>query len=202
MARKKWVPQTSVTPELIKSREKRKWQIAFRRYVIERKPSVPYAPYFGLDIENLRKWLEIQFPEDLGWDDFGRKWQFDHIIPVAYFDFSQEEELKLCWNFINIRVKSIGHPHQGGWLEALQARTYFNDLYAATRYPPCLSLLQKLRSLEQQDPADSTKQQAFIMAHQPYLSMIANYSAFEFDLLNSGRSVDEVNKEVDFLKKF
>jgi hypothetical protein len=31
--------------------------------------------------------------------------------------------------------------------------------------------------------------------------MIENYSAFEFELLNSGRDISEVKKEIEFLKK-
>ena len=84
MKRKKWSTQTEITPILVKSREKRKWQIAFRRYVLERNPSVFYAPYFGLDIDTLRKWLESQFMEGIDWDGFGKDWQFEHIIPVTY----------------------------------------------------------------------------------------------------------------------
>ena len=61
MPRKKWSAQTEVTPSLLKLREKRRWQIALRRYVIERNISTFYAPYFGLDVENIRIWFEMQF---------------------------------------------------------------------------------------------------------------------------------------------
>ncbi|MFI5132361.1 MAG: hypothetical protein ACHQFX_20330, partial [Chitinophagales bacterium] len=85
MSRKRWTPQKEVTPALLKFREKRKWQISLRRYVIDKSPCPLYAPYFGLDIENLRKWFEMQFSDNIAWGDFGKKWQFDHIIPVTYF---------------------------------------------------------------------------------------------------------------------
>jgi hypothetical protein len=32
--------------------------------------------------------------------------------------------------------------------------------------------------------------------------MIENCSAFEFELINSGRNISEVKKEIAFLKKF
>jgi hypothetical protein len=106
MPRKKWTPQTEVTESLIRFREKRKWQLGYRRYVLERSPSESYAPYFGLDIETLRKWFELQFTDELTWDNFGKAWQFDHIIPATYFDYSNENDLQLCWSFINIRSKN------------------------------------------------------------------------------------------------
>jgi hypothetical protein len=106
MTRKRWQAKTDITPSLIKLREKRKWQIALRRYVLEKNPSSFYAPYFGLDIEKMRNWFECQFENGTSWEDFGKKWQFDHVIPVTYFNFSDDNELKLCWNFINLRVRS------------------------------------------------------------------------------------------------
>ena len=57
MARKKWTPRDEITPELLAAREKRKWQIALRRYVLDGNPSTRYAPYFGLDIKTLRRFL-------------------------------------------------------------------------------------------------------------------------------------------------
>ena len=107
MVRKKWTPKEEVTEGLLKFRAKRRWQIALRRYIIEKNPCFAYAPYFGLDIENFRKWIEIQFDEELNWDNFSKKWQFDHIVPVAYFDFDSESDLRLCWNFMNVSVEKL-----------------------------------------------------------------------------------------------
>ena len=191
------------TPSLLKFRQKRKWQIALRRYVLLKTPCIEYAPYFGLDIRNMREWFEMQFPEGLGWDDFATQWQFDHIVPVTYFDFSKEEELKMCWNFTNIRVELLQqNKDRGNRLDVLAAKGFFNELYNKTNYQPCLRLLEKIDRLEISEFISTEKQHAFITAHRSYLDMIANYSTFEFELLNMGRTVDEVVKEVNFLKKF
>lgn len=86
-------------------KEKRKWQIALRRYILQGYGSYIYAPYFGIDAPNFRKWIEIQLDETFSWESFPSKWQFDHIIPIVYFDLNDQEDLKLCWNFTNIHVK-------------------------------------------------------------------------------------------------
>jgi hypothetical protein len=39
--------------------------VAYRRYVLEKAPSESYARYFGLDIETLRQWFELQFTEEI-----------------------------------------------------------------------------------------------------------------------------------------
>jgi hypothetical protein len=202
MARKRWTPQLDVTPSLLKFREKRKWQINLRRYVIEKNPCPSYAPYFGLDIENLRQWFEMQFESDITWGDFGKKWHFDHIIPVTYFDFAEEAELRMCWNFTNLRVAQF--KRNKDWVnsfDALAAKGYFGNLYKKTLYLPCLKLLEKIERIELSAVISTDSQQAFIKEYKTYLDMIEGYSGFEFELLNKGRSIDEVKKEVAFLKK-
>ena len=203
MPRKATVPKSDLTPALLKFREKRKWQIALRRYVLEQKPSPEYAPYFGLDITNLRQWFEIQFEPGVSWNDFAHKWQFDHIIPVTYFDFGDDQELKTCWNFTNLRAAiSNGAKDPGHYLDIFAAKRYFEQLYQKTLYKPCLALLDKIDRLSALAIVHSEKQQDFITKHRPYLDILENYSSFEFELLNNGRTINEVIKETAFLKKF
>lgn len=200
MARKRWEAKTEITPELLKFREKRKWQIALRRYVVERNPSTFYAPYFGLDIETIRKWFEVQLPRDLGWDDFGKKWQLDHLVPVTCFDFSSEYELSLCWNFVNLRASvNSDSAEKGARIDILGARNYFKRLYEQSGYPICLGLIQKLEALESKGP-DPGIQEAFLKDHREHIALIQGYNAAEFELLNAGRTPAEVKKEMDFLK--
>ena len=201
MARKKWTAKTNITPELLKFREKRKWQINLRRYVIDRSPCPLYAPYFGLDIENIRKWFERQFNGDLSWANFAKSWQFDHIIPVTYFDHSQEDELKLCWNFTNLRVEPFDrNKNRGNRMDVLGARKFFDALYARTGYPVTGALSERIAQIELNEFKSSEPQQQFLTELREYLVHIENYSVFEFELLNRGRSIEEVNKEISFLK--
>ena len=204
MPRKKQAP-TNLDPSeaLLKFREKRKWQISLRRYVLEKHICVAYAPYFGLDVANMRQWFEFQFREGVGWDNFGKAWQFEHIIPVTYFDFSNEEELKMCWNFTNLRVERFQlNKDRGSRLDVLAAKNYFKELYDKTKYTPCLKLLKKIDRIELSEFVSTESQQAFIIEHWEYLKMIEGYSFFEFELLNSGRNIEEVRKEIEFVKNF
>ena len=202
MPRKKWSSQTDITPALLKLREKRKWQIALRRYVFDQHYSASYAPYFGLDIKSIRNWFEVQFENDMSWDSFGKNWQFDHIIPVTYFDFSDTEELKMCWNFTNLRAGPIYlNKNRGQAVDVLAAKAYFAELYKSTHYDPCFNLYQKIEKIEISELISSEKQFDFITKHKEYLEQIEHYSAFEFELLNRGRSIEEVNKEIALLKK-
>lgn len=203
MARKRWEAKTEITPELIKFRDKRKWQIALRRYVIEKSLTVFYAPYFGLDIENLRKWFEYQFTEGLNWENFGKAWQFEHVIPLSYFNIAEEAELKMCWSFVNLRVEALNSDKgTGNRVDILGAKAYFQRLFEKTGYKHCKDLIDKIESVEKAELLTTTAQESFLVEHLDYLKEIEGYNSFEFELLNNGRSIESLKKEMEFLKKY
>ncbi|HSU28600.1 MAG TPA: hypothetical protein VLJ68_09485, partial [Chitinophagaceae bacterium] len=184
MPRKRWQPREGNSPDIINSREKRKWQIAFRRYVLEKRGSSFYAPFFGLDIENIRKWMEIQFSEGVGWLDFGKKWQFDHILPVSCFDFENPDDLKLCWNFLNLRVVILGaHKKKVDSLDILAARNFFKTVFTQTQYSVCERFLEKIDQLEAFKWIPSGQQQSFLLEKKNFLEEIEGFDAYAFDLL-------------------
>ena len=188
---------------LLKKREKRKWQIALRRYILEKAQSGNYARYFGLDIDFFREWIAIQFKGDLSWENFAEKWQFDHIVPVAYFDFTNEEDLLLCWNFINIRVERIEHNKaRGNRIDVMCVRTYFEDLYDRTKYPFCLRMLQKIKIIEANNIESNKELEIFIIKNQLYFEQIALFDQADFQRLNQGASISTVLAEKEIVRKF
>jgi len=203
MARKKWTPKEEVTDSDLKFREKRKWQLAFRRYVLEKQPSQQYAPYFGLGIEQYRKWIELQFTGDLNWENFGIQWQFDHIVPVAYFDYSVEEDLKLCWNFINIRVEKIHlNKNRGHRVDILAAKAYFEQLHQKTGYTLCLDMINKINAVEIANIQSEPHIENFIIENKAYLETLSTLSHVEFNQLNTGMSLEDILLQREILKKY
>lgn len=196
-------PKSNIDQALLKFRAKRKWQIALRRYVIHKMGGVSYAPYFGLDVASFRKWIELQFDTDIDWADFSAKWQFDHIIPVTYFDFENESDLRLCWNFINIRVEKFElKKTRANRPDIPAAKIFFETLYEKTRYGQAFLMLQKIDQIETPKIAGSDKQEDFIVQNIDYLNTIAGFSEYEFDKLNYGIAPVEILSERDLLKKF
>lgn len=183
--------------------EKRKWQIALRRYVLEKNKSSQYAPYFGLPIDMFRNWIELQFDEGLSWDNFSSAWQFDHIVPVALFDLREEEELKLCWSFINIRVENILHTKtKGNRPDSYETKRYFEKLHQKTLFPLCLLMIDKLNKLDVLELTASQKQQNFFLENKAYLETVSTFGAFEFTQLNQGDKIEDVLKQKNQLKQF
>lgn len=203
MTRKRWTPQEEVTDSLLKFREKRKWQLAYRRYVLEGSPSEAYAPYFGLDAKTLRNWFELQFTEDLNWENFGSSWQFDHIVPAAYFNYSNEEDLRLCWSFINIRVERIDqNKNRGSRVDVISVKPYFQSLYNKTGFSLCLKMIEKIESIEISSIKSHNSIESFIIENKVWLEQISTLTNEEFSRYNAGMAISEILLEREILKKF
>lgn len=63
--------------------------------------------YIGCSIEMFKKWIEYNFDENMKWDNYGKYWQIDHIIPCASFDFSDEKNIYTCFNWANLAPLEI-----------------------------------------------------------------------------------------------
>lgn len=205
MARKKWTPKEKeeVTESVLRIREKRKWQLAYRRYVLENLPSEAYASYFGLDSKTLRQWFECQFTAGLQWDNFGKAWQFDHIVPATYFDYSNEEDLKLCWSFINMRVEPIDeNKARSNRIDVLAVRAYFEDLYQKTGFALCNSMFEKIRAIEASNIQSRPAIENFIIQNKERLETIGTLSKEELASLNTGTELKDILLEREILRKF
>jgi hypothetical protein len=184
-------------------KEKRKWQLALRRYILQGYGSFVYAPYFGIDAENFRKWIALQFNEEFSWKSFSSNWQFDHIIPVAYFDLTDEEDLKLCWNFTNIRIeKSEMNKNRGNRVDILTAKAYFEDLYNKTEYFICKKMVEKINSLEISLIESTESMKNFLLQNKDYLETIRHFSEHDYNELNTGKSSKDILLEKAMFEKF
>jgi hypothetical protein len=201
--RKKWEAKTEITPSLLKFREKRKWQISLRRYVLDKAKCYYYAPFFGLDNTSFREWIELQFDETLSWENFSTAWQFDHIVPVNYFDFNIVDDMKLCWNFINIRVEKCDlNKGRGNRIDVIAAKTYFEVLYKETGLGICQKMIEKISSIEVSQISSHQKLESFILKEKKFLDMASSLTADEFEKINMGVSMEEIESEKALLKKF
>jgi hypothetical protein len=60
--------------------------------------------YLGCNSVQLRKHLQSKFTDGMSWDNYGRGgWEIDHIRPCCYFDLTDEEQVKICFNFSNLQ---------------------------------------------------------------------------------------------------
>ncbi len=191
----KWTATEDLLKKNQVSNEKKKWQIALRRYIIDKKPSKNYAPFFGIDIETFRKWIELQFNNELNWENFGSSWQFEHIIPVIYFSADKNDQ-KLCWNFTNIFVSSENNIER----DILSAKTYFQTLWEQTGYFICRLMLEKITEVESN--LNYKPQLSFFETYGKGLSTMVDFDETDFERLNKGETLKDLLYEKEILSKF
>ena len=69
----------------------------------------------------LKKWLEHQFDSKMSWDNYGKYWHIDHVIPCASFDLLDEIEQFKCFNWKNLRpCEAIENVSKGDKIDNLQ----------------------------------------------------------------------------------
>lgn len=199
---------------LWRAKEKRKWQIALRRYVFKENKAFAYAPYFGIEADGFRSWIAFQFSDGLSWDNFSIKWQFGHVLPMTYFDFTNDADLRLCWNFTNVRVEPLQESLNNGGVNAdfkhgdlLRAKLYFGELYARSNNNGlALKMLAKIESIEAgflfvQDAGFDTLA-AFLLEKRAYLQQIDSFDSDAFLKLNEGVALEEILAEQQLMAKF
>lgn len=195
--------QKTKTESYYKKVRRSKWSLALRRYIIDQNQNKDYAYYFGLDCKTFKKWIEIQFTEKESWDNYGKAWQFDHIVPVVYFDFDNIEELKLCWNFVNIRVEPFQlNKNRGNKIDVMAVKYYFQDLYSKTGFSICQKMIEKIENIILSNINSNDTLEGFINANKERLESIATFNQYEFNRFNEGVSVEDIILEREIFKKF
>ena len=60
----------------------------------------------GYTLNDLKKHLELQFKDDMTWNNYGRNgWHIDHKLPINKFNISsiECENFKRCWDLNNLQ---------------------------------------------------------------------------------------------------
>lgn len=58
---------------------------------------------FGCSREILMRHIENKFTKKMKWDNYGKYWEVDHIIPCAKFDLTDPEQQKICFHYTNLQ---------------------------------------------------------------------------------------------------
>lgn len=57
----------------------------------------------GCSSEFLKQYLESKFKPGMTWENYGKEWQIDHIIPLTAFDLTNIIHFKAAGNFKNLQ---------------------------------------------------------------------------------------------------
>lgn len=62
--------------------------------------------FLGCSWEEFKGHIESQFDSSMTWENHGKVWHFGHILPCELFDLTKEHEVKVCFNYSNIRPEN------------------------------------------------------------------------------------------------
>lgn len=62
-----------------------------------------YKELLGMDLDGFRNWLAFQFEPGMTWDNYGRDWQIDHVLPMSRFDLSNTTHRAICFGWTNLQ---------------------------------------------------------------------------------------------------
>lgn len=65
--------------------------------------SARYSHRIGCTGAQLREWLECQFTGNMRHENYGRRWNIDHVAPLSSFDLSNDDEAMMAANFNNLK---------------------------------------------------------------------------------------------------
>jgi hypothetical protein len=78
------------------------YQLALRRILkAETSSKHQIFKYLGTDTPGFIHYIKSNL-RHLKLEDLGKTWEIGHIVPVNYFDQTNENDLKLCWNYENL----------------------------------------------------------------------------------------------------
>ena len=57
----------------------------------------------GCTVPELRKHLESKFKEGMSWDNYGKGWHIDHIVPLVSFNLKDREQFLKACHYTNLQ---------------------------------------------------------------------------------------------------
>jgi len=62
-----------------------------------------YKIILDCEFDYFKLWIEFQFDKNMNWDNFGTYWELDHILPLYKFNFENEFEKNIAFNWTNLQ---------------------------------------------------------------------------------------------------
>lgn len=81
-----------------KSIRNRLWEILSGQHTEKDKK---FIEYIGCSLDKLKEHIETQFKSGMSWDNYGKEWHIDHILPIS--NARNEQQVYILSNYRNLR---------------------------------------------------------------------------------------------------
>jgi len=55
----------------------------------------------------LKNWIEYQFDSNMSWENYGKYWSIDHVLPCNFYNLKEKTDQLECFNWRNCRPLNI-----------------------------------------------------------------------------------------------
>lgn len=91
-----------------------------------------YQDLIGCDIEFLKKWIEFRFDQVMKWNNLGKYWHIDHILPINKFNLENLNEQKICFHWTNLQpLISVENIRKS---DKILLHHFFNNIVNVNRF--------------------------------------------------------------------
>ena len=109
-----------------------------------------YTNLIGCELEFFKKWIEFRFSSNMNWENFGKVWQIDHIIPINSFDLTNPNDRQICFHWTNLQPLDSYENRQKS--DKIILHYYLNNIvnvfrFCKTDYSGCQVLNESLKWL-------------------------------------------------------
>jgi len=104
--RRKWysAAKAAMTPEKIMAVAIRdRTRMAIRTAALGKMKGERRMAYLGCTPADAARYIEAQFRGCMSWNNYGRAWHIDHVIPVAHYDMNSETDRAACFHYTNLQ---------------------------------------------------------------------------------------------------
>ena len=85
--------------------------------------------YLGCNIEYLKSYLEGHFEIGMNWNNYGKMWHIDHIIPCASWNFENIFQSMCCWNYRNLQpMWALANKSKGDSYSQIKKEAYVEKM--------------------------------------------------------------------------
>jgi len=91
-----------------------------------------FSDILGCDLYFFKKWIEFRFDENMNWDNLGECWEIDHILPISSFDFTNKNNIQVCFHWTNLQPLLCNENRSKS--AKLELHYYFNNVVNINRF--------------------------------------------------------------------
>ena len=70
---------------------------------VKKAKSNTFIKLLGCTKVDLLNWIQDQFNENMSWNNYGKYWQIDHVVPISWFDLQKKTHQLVCFHWTNLR---------------------------------------------------------------------------------------------------